>query len=288
MEKKNLTLRPGKPEDAHPCALICYEAFTTISNQHNFPPDFTSPEETINWFPHILSNQNVYSVIAENNGEIVGSNFLWMHGEIAAVGPITVAPNMQNDSVGRRLMENVLEYAKLKGFISVRLLQAGYHNRSLALYTKLGFNVREPLVVIQGDALNLKIPGYQVRSCTQDDIDACNQLCFQVHGCTREQELLEAIQQLTATVVVHDGNITGYASVVGYFGHAVGKSNEDLKALIGAATSFVGPGFILPMRNRELFQWCLEKGLRVVAPVNLMTIGLYNEPVGAFLPSIFY
>jgi hypothetical protein len=71
-------------------------------------------------------------------------------------------------------------------------------------------------------------------------------------------------------------------------GHAVGETNEELKALIGAAPAFLGPGFLLPSRNWELFRWCLEHGLRIVQPMNLMSIGLYNEPAGAFLPSILF
>jgi hypothetical protein len=49
-----------------------------------------------------------------------------------------------------------------------------------------------------------------------------------------------------------------------------------------------GPGFLLPTRNADLFRWCLERGLRIVQPMTLMTIGLYNEPQGVFLPSIVY
>jgi len=89
-------------------------------------------------------------------------------------------------------------------------------------------------------------------------------------------------------VVEHDGRITGYASLVGFFGHAVGESNEDLKALIGAAPAFPGPGFLLPTRNSDLLRWCLEKGLRVVQPMTLMSTGLYNEPAGVFLPSVVF
>jgi len=37
-----------------------------------------------------------------------------------------------------------------------------------------------------------------------------------------------------------------------------------------------------------LFRWCLDNGLRVVEPMTLMSVGLYNEPVGAFLPSVLY
>ena len=89
-------------------------------------------------------------------------------------------------------------------------------------------------------------------------------------------------------MVEHGGRITGYTTGIGFFGHAVGESNEDLKALIGAAPAFAGPGFLLPMRNGELFRWCLAHGLRVVQPMTLMSLGLYNEPKGAFLPSVLY
>jgi hypothetical protein len=34
--------------------------------------------------------------------------------------------------------------------------------------------------------------------------------------------------------------------------------------------------------------WCLEHELRVVSMMNLMTIGLYQEPRGAFLASVLY
>ena len=78
------------------------------------------------------------------------------------------------------------------------------------------------------------------------------------------------------------------ATAVAFFGHAVGETNEELKALIGAARAFPGPGFLLPTRNGELFRWCLEHGLRVVQPMTLMSVGLYNEPAGAFLPSVLY
>ena len=84
------------------------------------------------------------------------------------------------------------------------------------------------------------------------------------------------------------GRITGYATLIGFFGHAVGGSNQELQALIGAAPSFLGAGFLLPTRNGELFRWCLGKGLHVVQPMTLMSLGLYNEPTGAFLPSILY
>jgi len=45
---------------------------------------------------------------------------------------------------------------------------------------------------------------------------------------------------------------------------------------------------LLPTRNGELMRWCLDHGLRVVQPMTLMSLGMYNEPRGAFMPSILY
>ena len=61
-----------------------------------------------------------------------------------------------------------------------------------------------------------------------------------------------------------------------------------MKALIGSAPGFGGSGILVPIRNGELFRWCLEHRLRVVQLMTLMTTGLYNEPTGAYLPSIMY
>ena len=283
-----LMLRAGRSEDAETCGSICYKAFKAIADEHNFPPDFPSPEVSGGLLTSLLSRGDIYRVVAEVDGRVVGSNFLWENGTIAGVGPITIDPAAQNVAVGRRLMEDVLQRARERGIAGVRLVQAAYHNRSLALYTKLGFDTREPLSNLQGEAIEQQIPGYAVRSATEEDLDACNKVCLKVHGHDRGPELLEAIRQGTANVVEHDGRISGYTTLVGFFGHTVGESNEDLKALIGAAEGFPGPGFLLPTRNSEMLRWCLERGLRIVQPMTLMSLGLYNEPRGAFMPSVLF
>lgn len=226
--------------------------------------------------------------MAEIDGRIVGSNFLWETAAIAGVGPITVDPSVQNAAVGRRLMQDVLRRTQEQKFAGVRLVQAAYHNRSLSLYIKLGFDTREPLSAMQGPAIGLEIPGHLVRLATKDDLEACNQLSLRVHGFDRKRELIDAIEQGTARMVERAGRITGYATAIGFLGHAVAENNDDLKALIGAAKEFPGPGFLLPTRNSELMRWCLQNGLRVVMPMTLMSIGLYNQPRGAFLPSVIY
>jgi hypothetical protein len=140
---------------------------------------------------------------------------------------------------------------------------------------------------MQGAPLDLQISGYAVRKAVEAELQACNRVCFKVHGLDRSAEVVDAIKEGTAAVVEHDGDVPVYATVGGFFGHAVGETNDGLKAVIGAATVSPVRGFLLPMRNWELLR-CLHNGLRVVESMTLMSVGLYNEPVGAFLPSVLY
>ena len=141
---------------------------------------------------------------------------------------------------------------------------------------------------MNGAPLRLKFPGYDVHPARAADLSACNALCQRVHGHHRGGELDNAITAGTARVVEHLGKITAYATDIAFFAHAVAETNQGLKALIGAAPSFPGGGFLLPTRNGDMFRWCLESGLRLVHQMTLMTIGLYNEPAGAYLTSVLY
>jgi len=283
-----LVIRSGKPEDAQACGAICYHAFKTISEAHHFPPDFPDAEVAVGLMNFAFSNPGVYSAVAESDGKIVGSNFLWESQFIGGVGPITVDPGCQNAEVGRKLMENVLHRAEEIKLAGVRLVQAAYHNRSMALYTKLGFDVREPLSVIQGAALNIRFPGYDVRPANEGDLNSCNQLCYTIHGHDRSLELQAAIKAGTSLVVEYNGMITGYTTQLGFLGHTIATTNAGLKALIGASAQFPGAGFLLPSRNAEVLRWCLQNGLRIIQPMTLMSKGLYNDPAGAFIPSVLY
>jgi predicted N-acetyltransferase YhbS len=282
----DIRIRKGTPDDAEICGRICYDAFKAISEAHGFPSDFQAAEVPVSFLSRMIAHPKFYGVVAEIDGRVVGSNFLDERNPIAGVGPITVDPEVQNRAIGRRLMDAVHERAASKNFAGVRLIQSGFHTRSLSLYAKLGYDVREHLACMQGNPLNVSIEGYVVRSATEADIEACDHQCRRVHGHDRDGELRDAIAKGSAIVVEHDRRITGYATIVGFFGHAVGETNEDMKALIGAAKEFAGPGFLLPTRNGELFRWCLKNGLRVTQPMTLMSRGLYNEPAGAFLPSL--
>lgn len=286
--QSGLTIRRATPEDSRACGLICYDAFAAINAAHNFPCDFPGPEAAIGVMSFMFSAPGCYAVVAELEGRLIGSNCLDERSVIRGVGPITVAPAVQNSGAGRKLMDAVMERAHESKAVGMRLVQAAFHNRSFSLYTSLGFGVREPLACLQGKVQPTVIPGCEVRDAVEADLDACNELSRRVHGFDRGVELAQAIQLGTAKVVERGGSIAGYTTYLGFFGHTTCETNLDVQALIASAESLAGPGILVPSRNAALLRWCLANGLRVVQPMTLMSRGLYNDPSGAWLPSILF
>ncbi|MEU3848488.1 GNAT family N-acetyltransferase [Streptomyces sp. NPDC029554] len=284
----DLILRPGTPDDTAECGRICYEAFAGVAAEHAFPPDIPSPEIGAALIEGALTHPGFYGVVAELDGRVVGSNFLDERSAVAGVGPVTVDPSVQNAGVGRRLMRDVMERAAERGAPGVRLLQSGYHNRSFSLYVSLGFVHRATVACVQGPPIGRALPGYAVREATDADLGACNDVCRQVHGVDRGGEVADALEQGTARVVERAGRVTGYATDLAFFAHAVGETTPDLQALIAAAPRFGGPGILVPVSDAVLLRWCLSHGLKVVQLMSLMTVGLYTTPDGAYLPSILY
>jgi predicted N-acetyltransferase YhbS len=283
-----LTIRPATAGDVPESGRICYDAFASIAARHGFAPDVASIEAATGLVSGLIAHPGFFSLVAECDGRIAGSGFLDERSVIAGVGHVTVAPDLQDCRIGRALMVSMLQRCEQRRVPGVRLLQAAYHYRSMSLYAKLGFDVRESFAAMQGGPLAECLPGYAVRAATPADVETCNALCLRVHGHDRGGELGSVLAQGGAKVVERGGRITGYTTGIGFYGHSVAETNDDLQALIGAAEAFAGPGFLVPMRNTELLRWCLSRGLKVGVVVNLMTIGLYSEPRGAFLASTWY
>jgi predicted N-acetyltransferase YhbS len=288
VESTQLTVREATLQDADACGRIFYDAFDSIATAHNFPIEPGSPDFTHFLVGQMLAGDGYAAFVAERDGEVIGSAFVDERAVVAGIGPVTVDPAAMDAGVGRALMEAAMRRERHRGAASVRLVQTAYHYRSLSLYTKLGFAVRETLSVFQGEPPALSVPGRGVRQAEESDRSACAELCTRVHGFDRDAELGDAIMAGTARVVERPGRISAYATGLGYGWHAVGETNEDLFALLGSGEPFMGLGILVPSRNHQLMQWCLENGLRIVQQSTLMTTGLYSEPTGPYLPSILF
>src|ERR1019366_9836665 len=100
----HVTVREAVDADWQECGRICFEAFATIAIGHGFPPDFPPVEAAAEPIHHLINHPQVYGVVAEADGRILGSSFLDERSLISAIGPVSVDPTAQNDGLGRALM----------------------------------------------------------------------------------------------------------------------------------------------------------------------------------------
>jgi GNAT superfamily N-acetyltransferase len=285
-------LRPIEPHDGEAVAEIMYEAFAGIHDRHAFPRDFPTLESAVGVTRGFMRHPSIWGVVAVSAGRILGSNFLDERGPVRGVGPITIHPDAQGRGVGRRLMEAVLERGA--GSTGIRLLQDSFNTRSLALYASLGFEVREPVVVMGGTLRSAALPGIEVRPLRDEDLAACGDLHRMVHGFERSNELRDALEapSLEPFVALRDGRVVAYSTTLTFFpaAHGVAETEQDMCALIAGVLDAgeVPASFLLPIRQGEVFRWCLAAGLRVVKPMTYMTVGEYRDPGGAWIPSVQY
>ncbi|HEY2538806.1 MAG TPA: GNAT family N-acetyltransferase, partial [Stellaceae bacterium] len=113
--KMMLTIRSAVADDTPECGRIIHAAFAAIADQHNFARDFPSVEHATGLAETLIAAPGFYGVVAEQDGHILGSNFLDERAPIGGVGPITVDPAQQNAGVGRRLMQAVVSRAAERG-----------------------------------------------------------------------------------------------------------------------------------------------------------------------------
>jgi GNAT superfamily N-acetyltransferase len=287
-----ITVRDIESADGDECARIVYEAFGALHDHHQFPRDFPTFEAAAQLTSNFIAHPAIWGVVAEGDGRILGSNFLDERGPITGVGPITVDPEAQGRGVGRRLMDAVMERgASARG---IRLLQDSFNLQSLSLYASLGFEVKEPAVVMSGTPSSRSPTGIEVRPLEDSDLEQCERLCLKVHGFERTNELRDAIQIpiFSPSVARRDGRITAYATTLTFFpaAYAVAETEDDMRALIAGsiAAGDEPASFLLPTRQAGLLRWCLSEGLRAVKPMTYMTIGEYRNPDGCWVPSVLY
>jgi predicted N-acetyltransferase YhbS len=277
------------PEHASELGRICYEAFKDIADRHNFPPDFPSAGIGRAVISMMIQREDVYGVAALNNGDVAGSNFLLTADEVAGVGPITVEVSLQGDGIGRALMEAVIDHARQERIEMVRLCQDAFNTTSMSLYGALGFDMKEPLALMQPAPAD--VVDASVRPVEEGDLQDIEELSRRFYKVSRRNEVASAIGSPFAYVLrEREGRVVGYYTQ-GMLGHGVAETEDDMLVMVMQAARALPPGqarCFCPLTDGNLFRRFLAAGFRTVKPMNLMTMGPYERPEGVWVPSVLF
>src|SRR2546426_592762 len=171
----------------------------------------------------------------------------------------------------------------------VRLLQDSFNMTSLSLYASLGFDTKEPVAVMQpspGDR-----PDESVRAVTEADLEEVAELSRQIYKVSRRNEVASGITgPFRPFLRERNGRIAGYY-ILGIAGHGVAETEDDLVALVRETARQMPPDFhrvLCPLTEGDLYRKLLANGCRNIKVMNLMALGPYERPDGAWIPSVLY
>jgi GNAT superfamily N-acetyltransferase len=286
-----VTLEPPTPADAQELGRICFDAFKNIAESHGFENDFPSPQFAAAVVGGSIASEDTYSVCAKLDGALAGSNFLTFHDEVGGVGPVSVDPPKQGNGIGRKLMQDLLKHAREDGIERVRLVQDAFNVTSMSLYSSLGFDTKHSLGLLElkpGER-----PNDNIRPMEVADADRADELCRDIYKVSRRHDV-PGVARFGATVLVIErgGRLRGYIAP-SMIGHAVAETDDDMLALMAEAARYAAEGplplrMICPLTKGGLFRGALAAGHRLTKMMNLMALGPYEEPEGAWLPSVLY
>jgi predicted N-acetyltransferase YhbS len=286
----NLVIRRATPADIDVCSRINYEAFKGIADRHQFPiTDFPTLDFSTEIIGLLIDSPLFFDVVAESEGTVVGCGFMDQRNPIRGIGPVSVDRTFQGQGTGRKIMKALLEQGK--DAAGIRLVQESFNMASLSLYVSLGFEVKEPFVLMEGKFRSQPLSGVEVRPMLSEDVDECAALCKKLYGCDRTSDLEYALNFFSPFVACKQGQIVAYTCAVSAFNHSVAQTEADMQALllgVAASNSEAQVSFHLPVRYANLFRWCLQEGLRALKPLAVMALGEYRQPQGCYFPSFVY
>ncbi len=285
----NVAIRRAQPSDIDVCARITYEAFKDISDRHLFPTDFPTLEFATEIIELLIESPLFFDIVAESSGAVVGCGFMDKRNPIRGIGPVSVDRAFQGRGTGREIMKALLEGGR--DAVGIRLVHESFNMASLSLYASLGFEVKEPFVLMEGKFRSQPQHGFEVRPMTSEDVAECAALCEKLCGCDRTSEIEYALNDFSPFVACKQGRIVAYTCAVSALGHSVAETEADMQALLLGAAAYSSDrllAFHLPLRYANLFRWCLQEGLRALKPMAVMAVGEYRSPEGCWLPSFVY
>jgi predicted N-acetyltransferase YhbS len=237
----------------------------------------------------LTAREDVYGVAAIMDDQPAGSNFLLVSDEVGGLGPISVEVSRQGHGVGRALMQNVLAHAREAEIAPVRLLQDSFNMSSLSLYASLGFDTKHAVALMQ------PAPSEQaddsVRPAANSDLDSVDEISRRIYKVSRRNEVASSLTgPFRPFLRERAGRVVGYYSL-GIGGHGVAETEDDLLALVLEAARQTPAEFhrvLCPLTEGSLYRSFLAAGFQNVKVMNLMAYGPYDDPDGAWVPSVLY
>jgi predicted N-acetyltransferase YhbS len=192
------------------------------------------------WFEFATSQPECHPVVAEVDGEVIGTGVGTANGSVGWVGTIWVAPDQRGRGLGRALTQAVIDALEAAGCRTL-LLVATEEGR--LLYERMGFTVQTHYQILEAPGLDGDHEADSaIRPFVRSDLDQMVVLDRSATGEDRGHALRRFAAPDTTRVLFVDGVVRGSVIRAPWGGGAtVAPAPADALCLLDARRRAAGP-----------------------------------------------
>lgn len=247
-------LRPLNDSDRSEYADLVHSSFNAWYWKKGWCTDyFKCPPGDAAVFYDIYNDLTPASSVAavhRKTGKLIGACFYHPREYHVSLGIMSVHPSYFGMGIGKALVSHIVEYAKNKGYVSIRLVGSAINMDSFSLYNKAGFvpvqAYHDMVVQVPEDGVGGNVASMElVRDARIEDAHSMGELEFEVSGIKRLQDYLYTIENkrgLFQAKVIENagGGLEGFMISVKHpalnmTGPGVARTQEASAALIRAS-----------------------------------------------------
>ncbi len=144
-----LVFRPARAEELQHAQELVVRSINDLTERHGFGSMASVRPATFQIFS--LNDDPRGLWIAENDGEIVGSAFSWVCGDLWFLAELFIAPHMQGSGIGSELLKRTLQHADQTAAKTKALITFTFNTVSQGLYVRHGMFPRLPVYMFSTD-----------------------------------------------------------------------------------------------------------------------------------------
>src|SRR5215470_12313300 len=155
----SVTVRPARAEELQRAQELVVTSINDLTQRHAFGVMASVRPASFQLFSLKDDARGLW--VAEDGGEIVGSAFSWVCGDLWFLAELFIAPRMQGSGIGRELLRRTLSHAGQTDAKTKALVTFTFNTVSQGLYIRHGMFPRLPIYMMNGDRSDFLVTNFE-------------------------------------------------------------------------------------------------------------------------------